>query len=146
AGAMEGTVLGIASFALSQSYGQGNRDNPRWECSRTHAPNIIRKVLEAGMPKDVLVNVNFPDCAPDAVQGIAVCAQGKRDQETLRIDARFDGRGNPYYWVAYKRSGFGATRAGTDLVAVAEKKIAVTPLRLDTTDELFMTALSDVFD
>jgi 5'-nucleotidase len=145
AGAMEGTVLGIPSFALSQSYGPGNRDNPKWDCGRVHAPDIVRKVLKEGMPKDVLVNINFPDCAPDQVQGLAVATQGKRDQETLRIDARFDGRGNPYYWLAYKRLGTMSTRAGTDLVAVAEKKIAITPLRLDLTDEPFMTKLAEVF-
>jgi 5'-nucleotidase len=145
AGAMEGTVLNIQSFALSQSYGPGRRDHPFWDCARKHAPDIVRRVLANGMPKDVLVNINFPDCTPDEVQGVAVCAQGKRDQETLRIDARFDGRGNPYYWLAYKRSGFGATRAGTDLVAIAEKKISVTPLRLDLTDEPFMTKLADLF-
>jgi 5'-nucleotidase len=145
AGAMEGTVLGIPSFALSQSYGPGRRDNPFWDCARKHAPDVVRRILEAGIPNDVLVNVNFPDCAPADVQGIAVSSQGKRDQEMLRIDARFDGRGNPYYWLAYTRSGVQSTRAGTDLVAVAQKKIAVTPLRLDLTDEPFMTKLAEVF-
>lgn len=145
AGAMEGTVLNIPSFALSQSYGQGNRDNPKWDCARQHAPEIIRKVLKEGMPKDVLVNINFPDCAPDQVQGLAVAAQGKRDQETLRIDPRFDGRGNPYYWLAYKRVGVQAQRAGTDLAVIAEKKISITPLRLDLTDEPFMTKLAEIF-
>ena len=57
------------------------------------------------MPRDVFVNINFPDCPPDAVKGIAVACQGKRDQELLRIEPRFDGRGNPYYWIAYDASG-----------------------------------------
>ena len=60
-------------------------------------------MLKQGIPRDVLVNVNFPDCPPGAVKGISVATQGKRDQQLLHIDARHDGRGNPYYWIAYAR-------------------------------------------
>jgi 5'-nucleotidase len=146
AGAMEGTVLGIASIALSQAYGPGGRDNPHWETARTHAPDLVRRILEAKIPRDVLVNVNFPDCTPEAVQGTAITSQGKRDQEMLRIDPRFDGRGNPYFWLAFARKGKPAGGHGTDLAAMAEKRISVTPLRLDMTDEPFMTTLAAVFD
>ena len=70
-----------------------------------YAPDLIRRVLDDGMPRDVLVNVNFPDCPPEEVQGVAVTAQGKRDQELLHIDERHDGRGNPYYWIGFCRGG-----------------------------------------
>ena len=66
-----------------------------------------------------LVNVNFPDCHADSVQGIAVTAQGKRDQELLRIEPRHDGRGNPYFWIAFSRSGKPTPVDGTDLSALA---------------------------
>ncbi len=145
AGAMEGAVLGISSIALSQAYSAGNRDNPRWDTARHLAPDLVRKILSEGIPRDVLVNVNFPDCTPHEVQGIAVTSQGKRDQEMLRIDARFDGRGNPYYWLAFARKGKPLGRDGTDLSALAGNRIAVTPLRLDLTDEPFMTKLAGVF-
>ena len=102
---MEGTVLGIKSFALSQAYAFTTKHAPYWETAITHAPDLIRRVLKAGMPRDVLVNINFPDCVPDEVAGVAVTVQGKRDQELLRIDARNDGRGNPYYWIAFGRGG-----------------------------------------
>ena len=62
------------------------------------------------MPSDVLINVNFPDCPPGEVKGIAVTAQGRRRQERLHIDKRQDGRGNPYYWIAYVRQGFSKRR------------------------------------
>jgi 5'-nucleotidase len=146
AGAMEGTVLGVPSFALSQAYSFSTKRLPPWDCAIEHAPGVIRRVLDAGMPKDVLVNVNFPDCPPDQVAGIAVAVQGKRDQELLRIDARHDGRGNPYYWIAFGRGGIAGAAPGSDLAALAENRIAVTPLRLDLTDEPFMTRLADVFD
>ncbi|HLN08887.1 MAG TPA: 5'/3'-nucleotidase SurE, partial [Xanthobacteraceae bacterium] len=86
-----------------------------------------------------------PDCAPDAVKGIAVTMQGKRDQELLRIEPRHDGRGNPYYWLVFARRERQEPRGGTDLSAVADNRIAVTPLRLDLTDEPFMTRLAELF-
>jgi 5'-nucleotidase len=145
AGAMEGTVLGIPSFALSQSYSFATKGNPPWQTAIKFAPDIVRRVLEEGMPRDVLVNINFPNCPPDEVAGIAVSCQGKRDQELLRIEARHDGRGNPYYWIAFARA-MAEAAPGTDLHALAQNRIAVTPLRLDMTDEPFMTQLAQMFD
>ena len=146
AGAMEGTVLGIPSFALSQAYAFTTKHAPYWETAIKHGPDLIRRVLKTGMPRDVLVNVNFPDCPPGEVAGVAIVTQGKRDQELLRIDARHDGRGNPYYWIAFGRGGIAGAAAGSDLAALNDKRIAVTPLRLDLTDQPFMTKLADVFD
>jgi 5'-nucleotidase len=145
AGAMEGTVLGIKSFALSQAYAFTTKHKPFWETAITHAPDLIRRVLKAGMPRDVLVNINFPDCKSDEVASVAVTVQGKRDQELLRIDARNDGRGNPYYWIAFGRGGIAGAAAGSDLAALNEKRISVTPMRLDLTDEPFMTKLAKTF-
>jgi 5'/3'-nucleotidase len=145
AGAMEGTVLGIPSFALSQAYTFSNRHNPYWDTALKFAPDVIRRILKTGMPRDVLVNVNFPDCPPEEVAGISIAAQGKRDQELLHIDARRDGRGNPYYWIAFGRGGITGAAQGSDLAALVDKRIAITPLRLDLTDEPFMTKLADLF-
>jgi 5'-nucleotidase len=145
AGAMEGTTLGFPSFALSQGYGVDTRGNPHWETALHHGPKVIRKVLKEGMPPGVLVNVNFPDCAPEAVKGIAITAQGKRDQDLLRIEPRHDGRGNPYYWLAFARKERPKPRDGTDLSALLGKRISVTALRLDLTDEPFTTRLAALF-
>jgi 5'-nucleotidase len=144
AGAMEGAVLGIPSFALSQAYAFSTKRSPHWDTGIKFAPDLIKRVLDTGMPRDVLVNINFPDCAPDEVAGVSVAVQGKRDQELLRIDARHDGRGNPYYWIAFGRGGIAGAARGSDLAALTENRIAVTPLRLDLTDEPFMTKLTDV--
>ena len=145
AGAIEGAILGIPSLALSQAYSAANRQTPFWDTAIAHGPRIIRKVLDEGIPRDVLVNVNFPDCAPDQVKGIAVTSQGKRDQEWLHIDARHDGRGNPYYWIAFERGPRPPSRNGTDLRALSDHWISVTPLRIDLTDEPFMTRLAELF-
>jgi 5'-nucleotidase len=145
AGAMEGTILGIPSFAFSQAYSAATRQQPHWDTAIKYGPDLIRRVLAEGVPRDVLVNVNFPDCRPEEVRGIAVTSQGKRDQELLRIDARYDGRGNPYYWLAFARRERGAPANGTDLSAIADCRIAVTALKLDLTDEPYMTRLAQLF-
>jgi 5'-nucleotidase len=145
AGAKEACVLGIPAFALSQAYASGQRAQPQWQTAVEHAPGIISRVLKAGVPRDVLINVNFPDCAPGAVKGISVSAQGKRDQQLLHIDARHDGRGNPYFWIAYARGAKPVGKDGTDLYALADNRIAVTPLRLDLTDQPFLTRLAGLF-
>jgi 5'-nucleotidase len=145
AGAMEGTVLGFPSFALSQAFSGPTKGKPHWHTAEHYGPELIKKILATGVPRDVLVNINFPDCAPNAVQGIAITSQGKRDMELLRIDPRYDGRGNPYYWIAFSRAAPAGVRQGTDMSALAENRISVTPLRLDLTDEPFMTKLAGVF-
>lgn len=144
AGAIEGTLLGIPSLALSQSFTYGSQHRPHWETALRFGPDIIKRVLAEGLPTDVLVNINFPDCQPEEVKGIAVATQGKRPQELLRIEPRYDGRGNPYYWIAYERARDLGLREGTDIAALADNRIAVTPLRLNMTDEPFMTRLAKI--
>jgi 5'-nucleotidase len=146
AGAVEGTVIGVPSLALSQAYAARQGRAPFWETSLRFAPDIIRRVMAQGIPHDVLINVNFPDCPPGDVKGIAVTAQGRRRQERLHIDKRKDGRGNPYYWIAYARHGFVPAEDGTDLAALEGHCIAVTPLKLDMTDEPYMSKLAALFD
>jgi len=144
AGAIEGTVLGIPSFALSQSFTTATRHNLHWATALKFGPDLVSRILAEGLPAGVLVNINFPDCAPEDVKGIAVSSQGKRPQELLRIEPRYDGRGNPYYWIAYERARDHSPRDGTDLWALSDNRIAVTPLRLNMTDEPFMTRLAEI--
>ena len=146
AGAVEGTVIGVPSLALSQAYASRSGRPPYWETSLRHGPDLIRRVVAEGIPRDVLINVNFPDCPPDEVKRIAVTTQGRRMQERLQIDQRKDGRGNPYYWIAYVRHAFAPAEHGTDLAALEEHCIAVTPLKLDMTDEPYMTQLAKLFE
>jgi len=103
AAAMEGTVLGIPSIALSQAYGYDGRVNVKWTCVEHHAPHILAQLMETGWPKDVLININFPDLVPSAVKGVEITVQGQRDQSKVRIDARVDARGVDYFWVGFKR-------------------------------------------
>ena len=132
AGAIEGTILGIPSVALSQQFGPDTAANPHWETVERHAPAVLRKVID-GIKPATLLNINFPDCMPDAVKGVSATVQGVRSAQLLRIDARVDGRGLPYYWIAFDRGQY-TPGTGTDLEALAAKRISITPLRLDMTD------------
>jgi 5'-nucleotidase len=146
AGAMEGTVLGLPSIALSQAYNSRGGQPPYWDTALRYAPDIVRRALAKGIPADVLLNVNFPNCLPDAVKRIAVTTQGRRKQERLHIDKRTDGRGNPYYWIAYVRQTATKAADGSDLAALDENCIAVTPLRLDLTDDATVERFAGLFD
>ncbi|MFT0862048.1 5'/3'-nucleotidase SurE [Ancylobacter sp. G4_0304] len=144
AGAMEGTVLGIPSIALSQAYGFETRSAPPYTVAEHFGPGVVRELLDEGIPPGIVLNVNFPNRPIDQVKGVAITAQGRRDQDLIRIEPRADGRGNPYYWIAFEKRIF-ETVNGSDLHALDEGRISVTPLRLDMTDEPMMTQLARRF-
>src|SRR4029079_15797231 len=143
AGALEGTILGLPSFALSQEFTQESRENPLWDTALHFGPPISRKVIDAGVPRDTVINVNFPACPPQEVAGVCVTRQGKRYLGFLQVDQRRDGRGNPYFWIGSERlARVDVPAAGTDLWALASRYVSVTPLRLDRTDEVFSETLT----
>lgn len=131
AAAMEGTLLGVRSIALSQVY-----EDPHpveWSTARRFAPELIARLWTVDWGDGVLVNVNFPACAPMHVRGVAITRQGRRkigDQLVERIDPR----GEPYIWIGVARREEAAVE-GTDLWAVAHGYVSVTPVRLDLTAE-----------
>jgi 5'-nucleotidase len=133
AGAMEGTILGIHSIALSQGFAPGERDGVDWDCAETHAPDVITRILKAGIEPDALVNVNFPARPASEIEGVELTMQGRRDMNLASLDERRDGRGRPYFWIRYSRSR-STPPVGTDLEAIYNGKISVTPLRLDLSD------------
>lgn len=143
--AMEGTILGIPSIAMSQCFGPATRESPSYDTAEAHAPKLIQRLLKEGIPPGVLLNINFPDCRPSEVKGVDAAVQGRRDPGLMLIDERRDGRGNPYYWLGFTRQKR-VPANGSDLFAIENKRISVTPLRLDMTDEPFLTRLSALFD
>lgn len=142
AAAFQGMSLGVPSIALSLS--RLERENARWETPEAHGAKIVRQLLDAGWPKDVVVNVNFPDRAPEDVAGVEVTTQGHRDAFQLFAEERKDLRGGTYYWYGYtgKRSN---PPAGTDLRAIYEGRISITPLHLALTHEDSHAALTKAF-
>ena len=144
AAAMEGTLLGVPSIALSQAYGIVGEDRvARWETAETHGAGIVDRLLSAGFDGQMLYNVNFPDRAPDDIAGIVATRQGRRDQALLEIHERVDGRGNPYYWLGFNRHR-SKPAEGTDLWALYEGFISVTPLFLDLTHQETIARLQNL--
>ena len=132
AGAIEGTMLGIPSIAMSLAVNYEDPKKVQWQTPMELGPGLVRKLIDTGWPRDVLINVNFPDREPSKVEGIQVTQQGRRDQDYLRIEDRLDTRGNPYYWLGFKPRSFHAPK-GTDIWAIRSGAISVTPLYLNLT-------------
>ncbi len=132
AAAIEGVQLGIPSIAFSQIFVRGQA--VPWHTAQHHGPGLLARLLELCNTKDMLLNVNFPPVEPDAVRGIAVTRQGKRTRQELAVQERIDNRGFPYYWLHFEHEVVDPP-PGTDLAAIAQGFISVTPLHLDLTHD-----------
>lgn len=143
AGAMEGTVLGIRAIALSQAYNfEAQKRVIPWEVTETFAPDLLKKLIKTQLPDNTFLNVNFPHCAPQDVQGISATVQGRTDM-AMYTEERFDGRGTPYYWLRFK-GAMRETGTNSDFAALQANKISVTPLTLDLTAQHAMGAVEAV--
>jgi len=131
AGAMEGCLLGIPSIAFSQAYMHGQP--VKWATATHHGADVVRKVLAVGWPKNVFVNVNFPDVTPAAVKGVRITRQGVSGFGGHIVE-RVDPRGGTYYWIGYT-PGEHENDEEADITAVRSGFISVTPLHLDLTHE-----------
>jgi len=142
AGAMEGCLLGIPSIAFSQAY---SHPHPvKWGTATAHGAEVARQVLAMDWPRNVLVNVNFPDVVTASVKGIKVTRQGVRGFGGTIIE-RTDPRGGAYYWIGYS-PGEHEVDEESDLYAVRHGWISVTPLHLDLTHEAMRRKLTAQFE
>jgi len=144
AGAIEGTLLGIPSIALSLSIKFSEPGTARWQTPMQLGPGLIRRLLEVDWPKGVLMNVNFPDRDPEDAGEVVITEQGKRDADFLQIEDRLDTRGNPYYWLGFK-DRLSPPGSGTDLRALQLGHISVTPLNVNMTDQPTKDRLREAF-
>ncbi len=140
AAAMFGMQMGIPSIALSQAQNFRERGSLPWETARTWGAKTLRPLLKTGWPADVVININFPDVEPEDVRGVQATRQGFRDETIIHTDRREDLRGNEYFWVGY-RGKLSKPDAGTDLRAIYEGFISVSPLHVDLTHDAFLQTL-----
>ncbi len=141
--AMEGALAGVRSIALSQAYSrEGMGDTVPFAAAEAWAAKVITPMLDQPFAPRTLINVNFPALAPEAVKGVRVCRQGFHDYGRLRIVERVDPRGYPYFWFGLAPT---ASSSGyvTDLEAVADGFISVTPLHLDLTHDPALSRLGE---
>ena len=123
--AFEGTLIGISSVAVSQEIETGFT----FDAAASFAARLARQLLEKPLPPGTLLNVNVP---AGETRGVRVVRQGRRRYGEAVIE-KMDPRGRPYYWIGATPPQ-GELEQGTDLAAVAEKHISMTPLHLDLTD------------
>ena len=142
AGAMEGCLLGIPSIAFSLAY---THPHPvKWGTATAHGADVARRVLAMDWPRNVFVNVNFPDVVTASVKGTKITRQGVRGFGGTIIE-RTDPRGGAYYWIGYS-PGEHEVDEESDLFAVRHGWISVTPLHLDLTHEATRRKLSAQFE
>ena len=133
--AMEGTLLGVPSVAVSLV----SRNRFRFEAAADFAAKVARRVLARKLPKDTLLNVNLPNVPKSEIQGVKVTRQGKRIYGEAVVEKR-DPRGRKYYWI-----GGDTLRThdipGSDLEAVERNYISITPIHLDLTNYMTLRTL-----
>jgi 5'-nucleotidase len=147
AGAIEGMALGVPSIALSQMSwpipGQSFSEHDLFAPSVHFAPGIIKKVMETGWAKDVILNVNFPARPIADITEVEVTRQTFRDIHVRQAEKRTDLRGRDYYWMGFRQER-SVPADGTDLKAIYEGRISVTPLHIDLTHRETLHALKGV--
>ncbi|MBV8391833.1 MAG: 5'/3'-nucleotidase SurE [Alphaproteobacteria bacterium] len=141
AGAMEGCLLGLPSIAFSQAFAY---DQPvKWGTATAFGADVARRVLALDLPRNVFVNVNFPNVVAGSVKGIRVTRQGVRAFGSSIVE-RVDPRGGSYYWNAYSPGEHEDDPEG-DVTAIRSGYVSVTPLHLDLTHEATRRRMADAF-
>ena len=144
AAAIEATILGIPSFAISQESG---RDLPRgssgegfdFSTAGRVAKAVAHKILTDGLAKEMLLNVNVP--AGEA-RGVRCTRQGKRIYAE-EVHVGTDPRGRPYYWIGSGAAPHVDQPQDTDYSAVRDGFVSLCPLHLDLTHHASLERLRE---
>ncbi len=136
AAAMEGLLSNIPSVAISVGAFGADLD---FRPAATFAAVLARNILEHRPSSEVLFNVNVPALAAERIRGVAITRLGKRHYRDQLIE-RLDPYGQPYYWIGGPETEAEA-EPGTDLAALAEGRISVTPVHLDMTSQTLVDEL-----
>ena len=141
AAAIEGALLGFPAVAFSQVC--LDRRAVKWGTAEEWTPEVLRRLASVSWPGDVIINVNFPDVAARSVSGIRVGRQGRHKIGHEMVE-RVDPRGEPYFWIGSQREDDPGV-PDSDLKAVCEAAIAITPVRLDLTHDATLESLRRFF-
>jgi 5'-nucleotidase len=138
--AMEAVIAGVPGVAVSLDIPYGHIDAIDYGPAARGARQIVQRVIENGLPPEILLNVNVPFLKDDQMRGFHLTRQGLRVYHG-RLDERTDPRGRPYYWIGGD-APTGVSERGTDVGALADGFISVTPLQLDLTAYHVLTDLN----
>ncbi|GAB4580651.1 MAG: 5'/3'-nucleotidase SurE [Anaerolineales bacterium] len=129
--AMEAVIWGIPGLAFSLASEKDHLADLDYYPSARLARQITENVAEHGLAPGILLNVNFPYLPESAIKGMRVTRQGLRVYRD-RLDRRVDPRGRDYFWIGGD-APTGIPEDGTDIGALAEGYVSITPLQLDLT-------------
>lgn len=138
--AMEAVIAGLPGVAVSLETIEGQIGEIDYAPAARIAGKIIQQVIENGLSHETLLNVNVPLLAEEKIRGIKVTRQGLRVYHS-RLDERTDPRCRPYYWIGGD-APTGVPERGTDVGALAEGFVSVSPLQLDLTAYRTLTDLN----
>lgn len=143
--AIEGALSGVPAIALSQVYArEGLGDSVPFAVAEAWGARVLRPLLDRAMPPRTLININFPAIPPDDVKGVRVTRQGFHDYGRGTIVEGVDPRGYPYFWFGLHGIEHSPGR-DSDLEAIDDGYISVTPLQLDLTHDASLAALRGVY-
>ena len=140
AAAMDGALLEVPSIAFSLAVSDGVA---RWDTAIDIVTQIVPRLVAGAWPANTLMNVNIPNLPAGELTGIRATAQGRRKIGDNLVKA-VDPRGRPYYWIGPIRDEDRA-RDGTDINAVTNGAVSVTPIYLDLTHAAALADLRRVF-
>ncbi|HSH02036.1 MAG TPA: 5'/3'-nucleotidase SurE [Anaerolineae bacterium] len=129
--AMESAINNIPGIAFSLDAGRKSRSEIDFTAANKIAHQIINTVLQHSIPPNLCLNVNIPDLPADDIKGIRCTRQGLRIYND-NLDQRQDPRGRDYYWIGGDHPT-GVPEPGTDIGALDNGYVSITPLQLDLT-------------
>lgn len=139
AGAYEGMLLGVDSFAISVV----SRQPRHLMTAGVVAAKMAEIILRQALPKDTVLNVNVPDLPLPSIRGVWVTRMGKRDYQD-EIISREDPRGVRYYWIGGAAPSH-IRETDTDFDAIEHDCVSVTPLHRDITHYDALDPVSGLF-
>jgi 5'-nucleotidase len=134
--AMEAVINGCPAFAISQEY----YEHPDFALAAVAASIVARNILEHGLSRGELVNVNVPAATVEECDGFEVTRLGRRVYQDQLVE-RLDPRGIPYFWIGGPPPS-GLAIEGTDFHAVINRRVAITPIHLDLTGRRLLRRLN----
>lgn len=149
--AMEAALQGVPAIALSQYWGPFAADQiDPFEPALVHGPAVVRALLEhgdwgPGQDYRVFYNVNFPPCPANAVKGLRVAPQGLRRDARMQSEAQISPSGRRFLWVRGGAQNLPAG-PGSDVDALHNGYVSVTPLRADFTCHASLGGLAQALD
>lgn len=129
--AMEAAIWGLPGIAISLEVPESRPVELDFAPAAQIAVRVAAAVIQRGLPKNVLLNVNVPFLPADQIRGLRVTRQGLRVYRD-RLVRREDPRGQPYYWIG-GQAPTGVPEEGTDIGALLDGWASITPLHLDMT-------------